>query len=107
MSDDLAEGLRLLIADAVRKELAKQARPSAADDDYLSTRNASAYANVAPGTLRRWIRERKLQPYGAGRHLRVRRAELDALLVAGGRRVRRVEETPEAKADREFKTRFG
>lgn len=107
MSDDLTEGLRLLIADAVRRELAKQARPAAADDEYLSTARAAAYANVAPGTLRRWIRERKLEPYGAGRQLRVKRAELDALLVAGGRRVRRVEETPEAKADREFRTRFG
>lgn len=101
------EGFRLLIADAVRKELAKQGASVAQPGEYLSTRKAAAYANVATGTLRRWIRERRLTPYGAGRQLRVRRAELDAILAAGGRRVRRVDESPEAKAEREFKARFG
>lgn len=101
------EGIRLLIADVVRAELAKQGARTATADEYLSTSKAARYANVAPGTLRRWIRLRRLEPFGAGRHLRVRRADLDRLLADGGRRVRRVEESPESKADREFKARFG
>jgi excisionase family DNA binding protein len=102
---DIMEGLRLLIADAVRKELAKQG--AAHGNDYLSIRHAATLADVAPGTVRRWIRERRLEPFGAGRNLRVRRTELDDFLARGGRRVKRVGESPEAKADREFKARFG
>jgi excisionase family DNA binding protein len=51
--------------------------------DYMSTAEAAAHARVAPGTVRRWIRDGHLQGCGAGRAIRVRRGELEALMQAG------------------------
>ncbi len=106
LADALAAAVADLVIEAVREEIGRRT-PTAAPDEYVSIRNAAAYAQVAPGTLRRWIRQRKLEPYGAGRHLRVKRVDLDRLLGEGGRRVRRVEESPEAMADRDLRERFG
>lgn len=55
-------------------------------DDYLSTRAASKLADVKAGTIRRWISEGKLRPYHAGRHVRVRRGDLEAFLKNGRRK---------------------
>ncbi len=98
------------IAELVRSEVAGQVaaalagRPAA--DELLSTAEAATHAKVADDTIRRWIRERRLEPLGAGRHLRVRRAELEQLLADGGRRKRRTEESPEASA-RRYLARLG
>jgi excisionase family DNA binding protein len=56
-------------------------------------------ASVAEGTIRRWIREGKLVGHKAGRVVRVKRADLEALLRAGGRRD---EASPEELARRAF-----
>ncbi|MEW5851924.1 MAG: helix-turn-helix domain-containing protein [Myxococcota bacterium] len=45
-------------------------------------RDAARYANVSGKTVRCWIREGKLRRYRAGRLLRVKRSELDALMGA-------------------------
>lgn len=78
--------LLALIRGMVRAEvdaaLAKaQPEPEAAD--YLTTRKAAEYAKVAPGTLRRWIREGRIAASHAGRYHRVKRADLDRLLHDG------------------------
>lgn len=76
------ETLRAIVRDIVREELAR-ARPAATSDPtaHLSTRAAAQHAGVAIGTIRRWIRDGKLRELRAGRHLRVRRADLDVLLA--------------------------
>jgi excisionase family DNA binding protein len=97
------------IAELVRAEVAGQVAAALAGrsaDEYLSVRRAAEIASVADDTIRRWIRERRLEPLGAGRHLRVRHAELDRLLADGGRRTRRTEESPEASA-RRYLARLG
>ena len=101
-------GLRALIADIVREvfrdELHKLAGPR--QDDYLSTRSAAELADVADGTIRRWIREGRLPPHRAGRLVRVCRADLERMMKDGGRRhdlaVARRSESPEARARRLF-----
>lgn len=70
--------LRGLVAREVRAVIAA----SAPADDYLSTQDAAKLASVADGTIRRWIRERRLEPHRAGRHMRVRRADLVRLMKA-------------------------
>ncbi len=54
--------------------------------EYLSTKAAGKLADVAPATIRRWIREGKLKPYSAGRHVRVIRTDLETLLKNGKRK---------------------
>jgi excisionase family DNA binding protein len=81
MTNDLAEGLRLLIADAVRREMARIGQQPS--DEYLSTASAAKLADVAEVTIRRWIRHGKLKAFRAGRLLRVSRADLERLLRSG------------------------
>lgn len=66
-------------------------------DDYLSTQAAAKLADVADGTIRRWIRERRLELHRAGRHLRVKRADLERMMRDDGRRDR--EQSPEELAE--------
>jgi excisionase family DNA binding protein len=87
--------LRALIVDVVREELAKMQAPA----EYLSTGEAAKLAGVAAGTVRRWIREARLTEHRAGRHVRVRRADLERLL--GGSR-KTPDLSPEELARRVF-----
>lgn len=80
----------------VREELAKAAQ----HEQYLSPAKAAAVAEVATGTIRRWIRERKLKGHHAGRRVRVSRAELERYLRADHRPV--VQLSPEELAARDF-----
>jgi excisionase family DNA binding protein len=100
MTDPLA-GLREYVAELVRAEVEKlKAAPA---DDYLTVNAAAAFASVAPGTVRRWVREGELQNYRAGRTIRVKRNELERLLKSGSSRKRPpADETPEALALRKF-----
>ena len=76
--------LRSMIEDVVRKVLREElgASPGANGDEYLSVATAARVAEVAPATIRGWIAEGRLHRYAAGREIRVRRAELEALLAA-------------------------
>ena len=86
MSDPL-DSLRDLISELVRAEVARQLAAAPAPAELLdSTAEAATYAKVAPRTIRRWIDEGRLTPLRAGRELRIRRADLDALLRSGTRR---------------------
>jgi excisionase family DNA binding protein len=91
MSIELA--LRELVAQLVREELRRQAGSA----QYLSTGHAAELADVAPGTIRRWLREGRLRGYRAGRAVRVKRDELEQLLRAGNENM-----TPEQLAARDF-----
>jgi excisionase family DNA binding protein len=77
--------LRTLIASEVRKvvreELAR-APDGGAADDYVSVKSAARIASVATDTIRDWITKGRLGRFSAGRVLRVKRSELDALLAS-------------------------
>jgi len=94
-------GLRALFTEVaremIREELAKMSRY----EEYLSTAKAAAHAQVAAGTIRRWIRERRLVGYHAGRQVRVLREDLDKLLRSGPS-VNANRLTPEQLARRDF-----
>lgn len=96
----LEAGLREIIAAVVREEIGRALAELRAPDEYLSTRAAAEVAGVAVGTIRRWIREGKLDEQRAGRMVRVRRDDLDRLLRDGGRK--QVAVSPEQLARRMF-----
>ena len=94
--------LRDAIVEIVRAEVAKLA-PAPPVDDYLTVNAAAAFASVAPGTIRRWVRDGSLAEHRAGRVLRVRRSELERLLSAPPSRAKRGrDDSPEALARRRF-----
>ncbi len=100
MSDPV-DPLRAVIAEIVREEVAKAlaaARP--ANDEYLTAIAAGELAQVAAGTIRRWIREGRLPEYKAGRVVRVKRADLEDLLRTGVRKASDL--SPEALARQRF-----
>lgn len=75
---DLESSLREIVRAVVLEELSRVSTPAVVE--YLSTNAAASYADVAAGTIRRWVREGKLYEHRAGRRVRVRRADLDRLL---------------------------
>lgn len=75
--------LRALIADVVRDEVRRAVADATKADEFLSTEAAAAVAKVAPGTIRRWVKERRLARANTGRHIRVSRNELERMLKAG------------------------
>ena len=91
-------GLRAIISVVVRAEIREALSASAQPDEFLSTAHAAKVADVAPGTIRRWVKTGELTKYSAGRVLRVSRRELERLLRAGARN----DESPEAEAARRF-----
>jgi excisionase family DNA binding protein len=76
--------LRALIRDAVREVIREELRRAPGRDEYLDVAAAAALAKVHPQTIRAWIADGRLTRYQAGRELRVLRAEIDAVLSAGG-----------------------
>ncbi len=78
----LAGFVRSLVRDEVRAALADHRGElrNAAGAVYLSVVKAAEVADVAPGTIRAWIRKRRLPARRAGRVLRIRREDLDAFL---------------------------
>ncbi len=64
----------------LRAALDERGRPTA--DDLLAVKDAARLASVSVSTIRGWIREGHLSRHGAGRLLRVRRADVLALLTA-------------------------
>lgn len=85
----LEDWIRSLVREEVREALA-------GGSNYLTTAEASALLRIAPGTLRRWVREGRVVPLQAGRELRFQRSDLETL-AAPRARTRRVtrQKTPE------------
>jgi len=71
--------LEQIIREIVRDEIAA-ARPANDDSDYLSIREAAAFARVSTGTVRRWVRTGELTRHEAGSRVLVKRDELVAFL---------------------------
>jgi excisionase family DNA binding protein len=80
---DFENKLRALIADIIRDEVRRAVADVTRRDEILSTEAAAAFAKVSPGTIRRWVKERRLARANLGRHIRVSRNELERMLKAG------------------------
>jgi excisionase family DNA binding protein len=78
------QSLREIVREELRAAMAEQGggRPG---DTYLSIAKAAQFADVAPGTLRRWIRTGRLSARRAGRVHRISRADLEGFLAREGR----------------------
>jgi excisionase family DNA binding protein len=84
--------LRSIVRDVVREEIRtalderttslRNSNTSSADG-YLSLSRAAKLADVAPGTLRRWIKEGRIPSQRAGRVYRVSRTDLETFLKSG------------------------
>ena len=74
--------LVFVITEAVRQVVREELSRAPGRTGYLSVQDAAAIAGVIPGTIRSWINAGRLRRYQAGRHVRVKRSELDALLGA-------------------------
>ena len=74
--------LQSLIADVLRRVLREEGRAVAsAPERYVSVGEAARRIDVAPATVREWIGQGRLGRYNAGRELRVKVSELDAILT--------------------------
>lgn len=103
-ASSIDDALRQLIAQIVRDELAKQGKP-AANDEYLTPKEAAEIAKVIPSTIRRWVAQGRLTRCQAGGDLRVRRAELERMMTSPSPRPAANENrrlTPEALAMRDL-----
>ena len=94
-----------VITDAVRQVVREELSKVPERSEYLSVREAAEIADVIPGTIRSWIEAGKLGRYQAGRHGRVKRSELDALLRQPSTTDREV--SPEEQAFAAFRRRSG
>ena len=95
MSDDpIKDALAQFIDERIAAALTRATKP--ANDEFLSTDEAAEFASVTPGTIRRWVRSKRLKRYNAGTHIRVRKGELETLLTGP------VVETPTDRAMKKF-----
>ena len=92
-----------VITDAVRQVVREELSKVPERSEYLSVREAAQIADVIPGTIRSWIEAGKLGRYQAGRHVRVKRSELDTLLSQPSTTDREV--SPEEQAFAAFRRR--
>jgi len=91
----LDDSIRSIVREVVREEIraaldergrlgARNANQrSAADASYVSIARAAQLAAVAPGTLRRWLKEGRIPTHRAGRVYRIAMADLETFLRAG------------------------
>jgi excisionase family DNA binding protein len=79
---DLGEALRDVIREIVCEEVRTALADVAKPERHLSTAAAAELAGVHVDTIRRWIAIGRLARLSAGRHAKVRRTELEALLAA-------------------------
>lgn len=72
-----------LIEARVRKVLEERAaREVPPGPEYLTIAEAAALVSKSPSTIGEWFRDKKLARYGRGRSVRVKRAELLAVMEA-------------------------
>lgn len=84
----VAEGIREALPalrDTIRAEMdtARARRLDDATADLLTPTDAAAVVGVSVKTVRRWVREGRLANRGAGRGIRLSRAELLAVKAGG------------------------
>ena len=88
--------VRQLVREAVQEAFRNQTaadslQPRNSADRYLSVAKAANVADVAPGTIRAWIRSGRLEARRAGRVLRVSRAELERFMAGEPGKTQRAE----------------
>lgn len=93
-SDPIRDALVSFIDERIAAALNNLTKP--ANDDYLSTDEAAELAHVTPGTIRRWVRSKRLRRYNAGSHIRVHREDLERFLKGT------VVETPAERGAKRF-----
>jgi excisionase family DNA binding protein len=106
-SNDLVRTIASAVVDLVKAEPGLRAElqrvlvgASPGRDEMLTTHEAADLARVAVGSVRRWVRQGRLQRHRVGRTLRVSRVELECLMRDPGPDR---ELTPEEQADRDFR----
>lgn len=70
--------------DETTEEQMSAATMGQGDAEFLKVKEAAALVRGCASTIRDWMRKGKLRRYGEGRLVRVRRAELLALMERGG-----------------------
>lgn len=93
----LEAAIESVVRRVVREELARMLPARA---EYLSPAAAAELAEVAPGTIRRWIRAGHLKAHHAGRAVRIKRDDLERFLAADRQVANNL--TPEQLAARDF-----
>jgi len=88
------EKLREMIREVVREEIAAIAATK--PGEYITTSEAADEWSLHPGSIRRWIRQGRLPACRTGRQIRIKRADLEALVNGQGR----VDDAVDALADR-------
>lgn len=70
--------------ETLRRTMESSAAPTAnrSANEYLSIADAAEFVGVHPATVRGWINEGRLRGHRAGRHHRVKRAELELFLAS-------------------------
>lgn len=102
---ELGEAFLEAMRAVAREEIARaEQKRRESTDGYLSTEAAAEFADVAVGTIRRWVREGKLPEHRAGRRVRVLRSELARLLDGGRRPTKRAKLSPEERAAQILRT---
>ncbi len=99
--EGLEQKLRELVRAVVREELALLRAEPPDDDALLTFGEAAALVRVSTRTVRRWVADGSLVALGAGRTVRLRRADVLARL-APRRRDDVDTVTPERLAERDF-----
>jgi excisionase family DNA binding protein len=76
------EEVRLALREELASLKALGPTPSVDEGAYLSVAEAARVAHVHEGTIRKWIDKGWLPGYRAGRHRRLKRAELDSFMAS-------------------------
>jgi len=100
--------LRTLVAETVRAVIREELDRAPSTAEYLAVQAAADRIDVAPATIREWINIGRLGRYHAGRELRVKVAELEALVAwqpVTSRVATTSEPTPEELAERDARQR--
>lgn len=81
IEDQLGDIVDRVVRRALREELDRRSRIEDKGDGYLSIAQAAAFASVSKSTVRRWITSGDLPACRHESVIRVRRADLVALLA--------------------------
>ncbi len=80
----IPDAFTALVESIVDRRMAER-EAAAKPDEYLSTRDAAAVADVSTKTIRRWATAGRLKEHRAGRELRFRRVDVEYMLASSRR----------------------
>jgi len=76
----LEETLEGVVRRVLREELLAVAAPAAVEPDFVKLSEVARWVQVSRSTLKKWVAAGELASYGKGRLVRVRLAEVRAVL---------------------------